>query len=921
MKLSDNHKRKHAINLFLFDDGSQEFGHVVTIKKLMPCLQGKHGNMHTLADRCMGCLQPTHEDKPCWANGLDCGDVRLPAPGKTFAVTKAMIGSTVHRAIHGVLAIDYDADITTLTTSIAGFSAEFNVQAEDYVMLTDRQRKTIVGLERRDATGTTEDLADYLDEKVWRKMLAGEHSVMQTHSKPPKDDDRPPRRDNCARCSDTLVYDGDNRNACCDHVHISGRVLDWVCTACNNVPSRKEDKLIIVVDNLRLLAGLLSNHYYAQGRLANIRPAIVGGLQNPCELRLGQLHLVSYERLFGDQAFQALEGLSSSEAIDAMQANIDVVRQATRQAGIADPLNNMTVGQTSLSSAFVMCPDASFELISDPDMYQFAQQGVCGALVDVGLQVAHASESKHILKTDMVGAYGGVLGKQLPVGDFKWVTSYHELEQLRQQLLKQNTGIGAYVEASITPRGAWRRDLGVIRRGDDDKWTEEITSCTCVYSHAYVVSCIRSGDDVHFIKALSFRTDAVLKDYVDFLAQKRDTTADAERSYWKLLLNSLWGKLCQRQGRHHKESIIEIHDDNCALILRARRRNGTVDILSPGDIQAIAQLEPSDEELSHEVQELLELQDEGGEAAQYAITLLRLVNAGYEMPDETDAHPVQGAYEVTVADGFQCELSPEEANPRRARTRALGAWLKKHIKRLSFGRATPTSLLAKCASSDAEQALMTVQASGWCKVTPYIRRAVLLTRTPPTRAPEVKTPSYLAVHIVQSVISQMQDAHHAIWDRFHDPALPATKDFRAGEGARIVCKLTDCFVHYLRRSNPDVKAVMGQAITYGKALGEWKDEYPHEVIHSVAAPRKNLYTIISDSMCVQAGIPAAAEEQFTSDSHFTGQRQEATWVSVKPQFSSANSIVSSRREVARFVLSTRSRLPGSTHDTCFPSEL
>jgi hypothetical protein len=114
---------------------------------------------------------------------------------------------------------------------------------------------------------------------------------------------------------------------------------------------------------------------------------------------------------------------------------------------------------------------------------------------------------------------------------------------------------------------------------------------------------------------------------------------------------------------------------------------------------------------------------------------------------------------------------------------------------------------------------------------------------------------------------------------------------------------------------------MAQAITYGKALGEWKDEYPHDKIHSVAAPRKNLYTIITDSECVQAGIPAAAEEDFSQDLHFAGQRQEASWVSVKPQFAPSNTIVSSRREVARFVLSTRSRLPGSTHDTCFPSEI
>jgi len=597
------------------------------------------------------------------------------------------------------------------------------------------------------------------------------------------------------------------------------------------------------------------------------------------------------------------------------------VRQATREAGIADPLNCLTVGQTSLSSAFVMCPDASFELMSDPEMYEFAQQGVCGALVDVGLQVAHASESTHIEKTDMVAAYGAVLGQPLPVGEFDWVTSDDELEHLRQQLLKQTPGIGAYVEALITPRGAWRRDLGVIRRDgnlDDEKWHEEITPCTGVYSHAYVVSCIRSGDDVQFIKALSFRTDAVLKEYVNFLAHKRDTTADAERSYWKLLLNSLWGKLCQRQGRHHKESIVELNDDSCALIRRARRRNGTINILSPGDIQAIAQLEPSEEQLVKEIQEILELD---GEDAQYAITLLRLAKAGYEVPDDTDVQPVPGAYEVTVADGFQCELSPEEANPRRARTRALGEWLKKKIKGLTFGRATATSLLAKCASSDAEQALMTVQASGWCTATPYVRRAVVLTRTPPTRAPEVKTPSYLAVHIVQTVIGQMQDAHKAIWDRFHDPSLPATKDFLAGEGARIVCKLTDCFVHYLRCGNQDVKSVMAQAITYGNSLGEWKDEYPNSKIHNVAAPRKNLYTIITDSGCVRAGIPAAAEEDFESDIHFTDQRQDANWVSVKPQFSSANYIVSSRREVARFVLSTRSRLPGSTHDTCFTSEI
>jgi len=69
IKLSSQHKRKHGINLFIFGaSDNKEHGWVVTIKKLAPCLQGRHGNMQTRANICMGCLYPTHTGKPCSAH-------------------------------------------------------------------------------------------------------------------------------------------------------------------------------------------------------------------------------------------------------------------------------------------------------------------------------------------------------------------------------------------------------------------------------------------------------------------------------------------------------------------------------------------------------------------------------------------------------------------------------------------------------------------------------------------------------------------------------------------------------------------------------------------------------------------------------------------------------------------------------------
>ena len=248
-----------------------------------------------------------------------------------------------------------------------------------------------------------------------------------------------------------------------------------------------------------------------------------------------------------------------------------------------------------------------FELITDPDMHVWLESSKRGGYCSAGdLRVARAHNefvpnfdknskdpTSWIIGWDANNLYAGALSRRLPVRGFKWVKGL-ELEKFKRlgadaiKKIKQKGNTGYFFEVDMEfppdlhdkfakfPPAPYKRkvhyeELSYIQQEnalDMGMKPGELTGEKLIadlhprknYVVHYVAlqKYIEIGVKVTNVhRAVKFEQYECFKSYVEFTTQKRrEATSAAEKEFWKLANNSIFGKTVENVRKRQRFEIV-----------------------------------------------------------------------------------------------------------------------------------------------------------------------------------------------------------------------------------------------------------------------------------------------------------------------------------------------------------------------------
>lgn len=253
------------------------------------------------------------------------------------------------------------------------------------------------------------------------------------------------------------------------------------------------------------------------------------------------------------------------------------------------------------------------QLVTDYDMYLYIESAVRGGLVTCNLRHAVANNSElenpndydpskptsHIIYLDATNLYGYVMCKYLPTGGFKWVDRPEDIDYRN---IPDNSPIGYLLQGDFTyPEELHdlHNDLpllpknGIPSNGTTAKLLATLENKTGYVAHHSIFALAEElGMQVTNVRrALQFNQTDWLKSYVEMNTKLRqEATDDFEKSFYKLMNNSIYGKSCENQKNRINVKIVTteeqfmketakvtymdrtIINDNLVLVHLARRR-------------------------------------------------------------------------------------------------------------------------------------------------------------------------------------------------------------------------------------------------------------------------------------------------------------------------------------------------------------
>ena len=249
-----------------------------------------------------------------------------------------------------------------------------------------------------------------------------------------------------------------------------------------------------------------------------------------------------------------------------------------------DPLHYPTAPSFSYD-AMLKYTKATPELLQCPDMYLFMERGIRGGVSVVSHRLATANnkylsnydntkEETSLFYTDCCNLYGYAMSQLLPYSDFKWLTE-DEINNLDVMKFDADKDTGLILEVDLEYPQHLHDDHSDYPLAPEQLTISREMLSTHVQNHLsthkikfkkqtrlspnlrdkkkYVVH-IKSLQQyislglilkrVH--RAISFHQRAWLRPYIQFNTEKRrNAKTDHEKNYFKLLINSVYGKLLQ----------------------------------------------------------------------------------------------------------------------------------------------------------------------------------------------------------------------------------------------------------------------------------------------------------------------------------------------------------------------------------------
>ena len=260
-----------------------------------------------------------------------------------------------------------------------------------------------------------------------------------------------------------------------------------------------------------------------------------------------------------------------------------------------DPLHYGTAPSFSYD-AMLKYTKAKPELLHDPDMYLFMERGIRGGISVVSHRLATANnkylkdydETKpktSLFYTDCCNLYGYAMSQPLPYSDFRWLTeeeidnldvenydaekdegmilevdlhypqhlhdSHSDYPLAPEKLTITQDMLSRHTQDFISTHGVKYHKQSRLAPNlcDKQKYIVHIKSLQQYISLGLVLKRIH--------RVISFHQRAWLKPYIDFNTEKRQkATSDHEKDFFKLLINSIFGKMMENVRQYKDVRLI-----------------------------------------------------------------------------------------------------------------------------------------------------------------------------------------------------------------------------------------------------------------------------------------------------------------------------------------------------------------------------
>jgi hypothetical protein len=198
------------------------------------------------------------------------------------------------------------------------------------------------------------------------------------------------------------------------------------------------------------------------------------------------------------------------------------------------------------------------ELITDAEMYKFFEGGIRGGMTFVNKHHVQSSADTELLYIDINNLYGYAMSQKLPCGDFKWIDTEIEQNEVIEMCKNSNEKFdgerGYVLEVDLNIPVHIMDKLDDLPVAPESQCPPGSKVKKLLLTHTpkqnYVVHCrllqrwLTLGVEVEGIhRIISFKQSHVFEPYVRSNTEKRArATNEFERDYYKLKNNSLYGK-------------------------------------------------------------------------------------------------------------------------------------------------------------------------------------------------------------------------------------------------------------------------------------------------------------------------------------------------------------------------------------------
>lgn len=245
--------------------------------------------------------------------------------------------------------------------------------------------------------------------------------------------------------------------------------------------------------------------------------------------------------------------------------------------------------------------EVSLEVMQDIEMVQWFKRGVRGGVASIMKRYAAANTPilgenydstrprREIVMLDCTNLYGHALSKVLPEKDFRWL-SEEEIARLEIESLSHKSPIGYVLEVDLDyppelhrehsmyplaphrvaiPPAQWSdhtyklaqalQDIGVFKIGQEKLVPDLTERRNYIVHYQNLKFYLAKGMRLRRIhRAVAFRQRAWMHDFVEFITvQRAKAVSEFESSFWKLILNSIYGRLLMDKGKHVSMKLID----------------------------------------------------------------------------------------------------------------------------------------------------------------------------------------------------------------------------------------------------------------------------------------------------------------------------------------------------------------------------